>query len=590
MREDTGQNATGLEQRRAASRLLARVGLAGGPWVAVLALAALAIAAAEIALPAVLGGALDAVLGEGDSGPWLLWCALLIAVLVACDTLDDLASGAAIARSTAWLRHALLHHVLALRTHAAERFGSGEVASRIVGNAAEAGRVAPDVVRGVANLIPAIGGIVALGVIDLWLCLTFLTGLPLLIFFVRAFARDATDLAARYFGVQGTISARLVDALSGARTIAAAGTTDRESRRVLAPLPELHRHGMGMWRAQMRISTQDVLVVSLLEIAVLAVAGVLLAHGRISAGELLAATQYVLLASTLGSAVSAITRLTKSLAGAERAAELLAEPKVRYGNARLGWGAGRIELRGVSVLRGEERVLDAIDLQIPGGSLIAVAGESGAGKSVLAGVIGRLLDPDEGEVLLDGVPLQQLEQEELRRAVGYGFERPALLGQTIADAIAFGVDTPPFAELVAAARSARADDFIRRMPEGYQSPLQEALMSGGEIQRVGLARTFAHAGRVMVLDDVAASLDTVTEHHVSRALTDELADRTRIVVAHRASTAARADAVVWLQAGSVRAMAPHRELWTDPDYRSLFQAAVRWNGSELAARVNGGPV
>ena len=126
--------------------------------------------------------------------------------------------------------------------------------------------------------------------------------------------------------------------------------------------------------------------------------------------------------------------------------------------------------------------------------------------------------------------------------------------------------------VVAAARAARADDFIRRLPDAYATPLDEAPMSGGEAQRLGLARTFAHAGRVVVLDDVAASLDTVTEHHIGQVLTGALADRTRLIVAHRASTAARADAVVWLDEGRVRAMAPHAELWEDPEYRALFEA------------------
>jgi ATP-binding cassette subfamily B protein len=95
-------------------------------------------------------------------------------------------------------------------------------------------------------------------------------------------------------------------------------------------------------------------------------------------------------------------------------------------------------------------------------------------------------------------------------------------------------------------------------------------MSGGERQRLGLARAFAHAGRVLVLDDVAASLDTVTEHEISIALTDGLGDRTRIVMAHRASTAARADLVVWLEQGRLVAVAPHGRLWHRPSYRALF--------------------
>lgn len=98
-------------------------------------------------------------------------------------------------------------------------------------------------------------------------------------------------------------------------------------------------------------------------------------------------------------------------------------------------------------------------------------------------------------------------------------------------------------------------------------------MLGGETQRVGLARTFAHAGRVVVLDDVAASLDTVTEHHISQVLlAGALANRTRIVVAHRASTAAAATSVVWLEHGAVRRVGAHADLWHEPDYRALFAA------------------
>jgi ATP-binding cassette subfamily B protein len=208
---------------------------------------------------------------------------------------------------------------------------------------------------------------------------------------------------------------------------------------------------------------------------------------------------------------------------------------------------------------------------VPAGALVAVVGRSGSGKSLLAALVGRLVDPDEGDVLLDGVPLREIDRGELRRAVGYGFARPALFGETVADAIAFGVDAPPAEQLEEAARAARADGFIRLLPDGYATPLAQAPMSGGETQRVGLARTFAHAGRVVVLDDVAASLDTVTEHHISGVLTGALGDRTRLVVAHRASTVAQMDAVIWLDRGGVRAMAPHRELWQNPEYRGLFE-------------------
>ena len=139
--------------------------------------------------------------------------------------------------------------------------------------------------------------------------------------------------------------------------------------------------------------------------------------------------------------------------------------------------------------------------------------------------------------------------------------------------------------MTAAARAALADAFIRRMPGGYETPLSDAPMSGGEVQRIGLARAFAHAERVLVLDDVAASLDTVTEHEIAKALTGAMADRTRILVAHRASTAARGDVVLWLEDGRVKDFAPHHELWRDADYRALFEEPEGEPAGPVGARL-----
>ena len=570
MRELTVQAVTERDARRAADRLLLQVSRRGGAPLALMVVATLVLAGGELALPFVLGRTLDAVIEHGSPGGWLLWTGLLVAALVLFDALDDLANGATIARCTAWLRTTLLAHVLALGARRSERSASGELSSRLVANAADAGRVAPDLVRAAIGVLPAVGGTVALALIDPWLCLTFLAGMPVFAFMLRAFARNASDQASRYLDTQGTIASRLVDALAGARTIAAAGTQEREAARILGPLPELHRHGIGMWRAQRRIAAQDAVLISLLEVAVLAVAGVLLADGRITPGEMLAASQYVLIAATLSSAVGFIDRLVRCRAAAQRINEVLEQPAVRYGQRRLGPGRGQLEFRKVSASSAGRPVLQGLDLLLPAGCLAAVVGRSGSGKSLFAALAGRLVDPDEGEVLLDGVPLAQLRLSDLRAAIGYGFERPVLIGETLADAIAFGDRPPSREDVVRAAQAARADDFIRRMPRGYATRLADAPMSGGEIQRIGLARTFAVPRRLVVLDDVAASLDAVTEHHISKVLTGALAGRTRIIVAHRASTAARADVVVWLDGGAIRATGPHAQLWRDGEYRALF--------------------
>jgi ATP-binding cassette subfamily B protein len=573
--------------RRAADRLLLAVARAGGVWVIVIVFTTLLSSAAVIALPYVVGHTVDVVVGGSNAGIWLALCALVVAVRVAGDVADDLAAGLVVGRSTAWLRHRLLSHVLALGSRPAQTLGSGEVTSRLVGNTAEAGRVAPDVVRSATGVVPALGGIVALALIDPWLCLTFLVGMPFFFVFLRVFARNASQQAVRYFRLQGALATRLVDALAGARTIAAAGSADQEVERVLAPLPDLHRQGLEQWRSQMNISTQNLLLVSLLEIAVLAVAGSELTAGRITPGELLMASQYVLLAVGVGSAVSFVTRLARSRGAAARIVEVLDQQPMRYGTQRLGPGPGRIEFRDVTVRDGDKRVLQHVDLTVEGGALVAIVGSSGSGKSLLAALAGRLVDPDEGAVLLDGVALPRLSRDELRQAVGFGFERPVLLGETLEDVIAFADCEPSPDELLAAAVAAQADGFIRHMPDGYDTLLEDAPMSGGEVQRVGLARAFARARRLLVLDDVAASLDTVTEHQISQVLTGELSDRTRIVVAHRTSTAARADAVVWLDDAGIRATATHHELWQERDYRALFEPEEHTPGTMAFAAGNG---
>lgn len=568
-------------------RLLLRTARRGSVWLLATGLASVGLAGLEAALPSVLGRAVDAVLGHAPSS-WIVVAAVLVAALAAADALDDLAGGMATARSTAWLRRGVLHHFLRLSVSDADRYPAGDVASRVVANSTTAGRAGVDAIRTAASVLPAVGALVALGLIDPWLCLTVAAGMPLLLVLLRAFLRDASAWIARYFEVQGAIAARLGDALAGARTIAASGTAERETARVLTDLPQLHREGVGMWRAQARIALQQGLLIPLLEVAVLALGGFELARGRISPGQLLAAAAYAVLATWLTSALPALTRLVRARAGAGRVWAVMRGPAVVYGDAPEPPGDGRIEFRGVCVSAGGQSVLEDIDLTIPGGAFTAIVGRSGSGKSLLAALTGRLLEPDGGHVLLDGVALRDLSHDALRRLIGYGFDRPVLFGDTVGDAIAFGACEPSMDDVVEAARRADADAFVQRLPQGYANPLSSTPMSGGEAQRLGLARAFAHVGRVLILDDVAASLDTVTDYHITSVLSTAFAGRTRIVVAHRVSTASRADSVVWLDGGRVRAVAPHAELWPDASYRAIFGTgapASSSNGHRRRARV-----
>ncbi|MFI6461613.1 ABC transporter ATP-binding protein [Streptomyces sp. NPDC050538] len=543
---------------------------AAGVRCAALGAVSTASTAAALLLPAVLGRTLDHLLAHAPAARWVWGCAglvLLIGVLDACGTV---LGGTVTAGSTAWLRRRVTGHVLALGPRANSRFGNGELVARLVGNAAQAGTAPGAVAALLAALAGPVGGVVALALIDPWLAAVFLAGAPVLTFLLRAFARDTSECVTRYQQVQGRIASALAEAMSGFRTIQAAGTADRETARILRPLPELSRAGHRMWRVQGRAAAQAVTVAPLLQLAVVAVAGYQLTRHALTVGEVLAASRYAVLATGVGALVGQLSGLLRAKAATRRLDEILAEPALAHGHRQLWPGPGHLELRGVTARQGERTVLSDIDLVIPGGTTLAVVGRSGAGKSLLAAIAGRLTDPDAGEVLLDGVPLHTLRHDELRNAIGYAFDRPALLGTTMEDTIAFGLWSPSSARVREAARLAHADAFIRRLPHGYATPVADAPHSGGESQRLGLARAFAHEGRVLILDDALSSLDTITEHRITNSLTGPDSNGTRLLIAHRAATAARADLVAWLDGGRVRAVGTHAELWGVAGYPGVF--------------------
>jgi ATP-binding cassette subfamily B protein len=340
----------------------------------------------------------------------------------------------------------------------------------------------------------------------------------------------------------------------------------------------LRSHGLRTWTALARAAGRNAAVAPLLQLSIVAVGGWSVAHGWLTPGQLFAAVQYAALGAGLGAVVATLNRLVRTRAGARRAAEVLAAPPQQYGPDALPPGRGALWLREVTVHAADRRpILDRVDLFVPGGHAVAVVGASGAGKSTLAAVAGRLRDPDAGAVLLDGVPLPRLNRAALRRAVGYGFERPILVGETIRDVIGLGAAQAsphgaevPLRHIRRAARAAAIDGFVERLPDGYGTRLTSAPMSGGESQRLGLARAL-YAERVLILDDATSSVDTATEYRIAQAVASHADGRTRLIVTHRAATAAAADLVAWLDGGRLRAVGRHGELWDDPDYRAVFQ-------------------
>jgi ATP-binding cassette subfamily B protein len=552
--------------------------------LALLVVASLAGATALLGLPHALGRAMDAAFSPGAhsgplSGPFagafdgVTWMQLAVALLLTATVAESLiayAGGTAAAGATATVRHLMLRHATGTGPRLTRAIPAGDLVSRASGNAAQTGAAGTHVVEGVAALIPGFGAGVMLFRIDVWCGTAFVVGLLALSALLATLVRSVTDVTEQYAVAQGDIAGRLTEALLGARTVAAAGTLATERRRVLEPVADLRRHGATLWTAQAAAVGQSAALLPLLEVVVIATAGWQLTAGRITVGDMVAASGYV------GLGIGIITALTKLLSygqsrgAARRCAAALAVTVTEYGAVETLTSRGALTLVDVRVGSGETAALRGVTLHIPAGTSVAIVGRSGSGKSTLAGLFGRIVEPDAGQVCIDGYLVQDLSPAALHTAVTYAFPRPALLGTTVEDTIAFGFHRPTHAAVVEAAQAARADAFIRRLPLGYATPLPDAPMSGGEAQRLGLARAFAHAGRVLVLDDATSSLDTVTELQVVAALHNAGSGQTRVVVAHRASTASRADHVIWLERGTVRGYAHHSVLWADPDYRAVF--------------------
>ncbi|CAM5360385.1 ABC transporter ATP-binding protein OS=Streptomyces tendae OX=1932 GN=GUR47_02260 PE=4 SV=1 [Streptomyces tendae] len=540
---------------------------------ALVLLCSVAAAATAVAQPLVLGRTLDLLLRDGDAGRWLALSAGLLLGELVLDSATALFTGRCNATWTASVRIRALRGLLRAAPEHARPHPPGDVGTRLTLNAADAGGAPAARAALAASLITPLGALVALALVDVWVALCVLTGLPALALLLRSFARDTGTTVAAYQRTQSLIASRLLEALDGADTIGAAGTGERERARILAPLAELAAQGRHMWALHGRALGRSGVLVPLLTLVATAVGGLRLAAGELSVGDLLAVGRYAQLTAGVGAAASLLGAIVRAREARSRTLELERMPALSYGTRRLPpGGPGELRLLGVRVLRDGRQVLRADHVRVPGGSTVAVVGRGGAGKSVLAAVAGRLIDPDEGHVLLDGVRLDSLTREALRTEVAHAFERPVLGEGTVAEAIATGARRPSRERVRRAAGAAGADGFVRRLPHGYDTPLPEAPLSGGEHQRLGLARAFAHAGRLLVMDDATSSLDTATEHEVDLALRRSVRPGTRLVVAHRPSVADRADLVLWLEEGEVRAVGTHRELWHTAGYRAVFGA------------------
>ena len=368
------------------------------------------------------------------------------------------------------------------------------------------------------------------------------------------------------------LNSLLMDHLQGMRQIKTYGWLQEGANRFEKVAQDVRIASLGIMKAWAFYSPSMAWFAAAGTCLVLWVGGKSVLDGKMAVGELVAFLLYVgMFYEPVGRLHSLNQLIQAGRAAGERVFSILdAEPEpghissgpLRHLPTRQG-SAREVTFKNIhfSYRTGKE-VLHGIDLKIPSGTSLALVGPTGAGKTTLASLVARFHDPTSGEVLLDGIPLPQIALEELRREVGVVTQEPFLFQATVRQNLELGKPGATDMEIERVLQAACALDFVRALPDGWNSKVGErgVRLSAGERQRLSIARALLKDPPVLILDEATASVDTATEKQIQLALDHLLAGRTSIVVAHRLSTVRKATVIAVVENGRIKELGDHTTL------------------------------
>jgi ATP-binding cassette, subfamily B, heavy metal transporter len=360
---------------------------------------------------------------------------------------------------------------------------------------------------------------------------------------------------------------KAIDSLLNYETVKYFGNERHEARRYDA---SLGRYEKAYIRSEVTLNMLNagqaaVIAVGLTAVMLMAAHGV--AAGRLTVGDFVLVNTYLIqLYLPLNFLGFVYREMKQSLTDMEAMFRLLREER-EVGDAPdarpLAPGPGEVAFEGVRFgYRTDRAILKGVSFRVPAGRTLAIVGPTGAGKSTISRLLFRFYDATGGRILVDGQDVRAVTQDSLRAAIGVVPQDTVLFNDTIRYNIAYGRPDASEEEIVRAAQLAQVHDFVLRLPEGYRTMVGERglKLSGGEKQRVAIARTILKDPRILILDEATSALDTRTEQEIQAALRQVSADRTTLVIAHRLSTVVEADEIIVLQDGEIAERGTHGTL------------------------------
>ena len=447
-------------------------------------------------------------------------------------------------------------------------------------------------------VLSVLGYMILIGIRSPSLALLSLVPLPIWAWYILRFSREVQPLAKQVMEADDKTVSIVTENIAGVHVVKAFATEQQEIEKYGQAADVFMDRVLARIRLYANFQPFIRAIAMASNLSLFLLLGVLIILSKDSANPL-AAGEFLKLGAAMGAILTRLQGIgtiaeqyQNAIVSSRRLFEVLAaEPTVpeKSGASPLGPGPGAVTFDAVSFgYNADKPVLHNVSFNIPGGSMVAIVGPTGAGKTTLVNLISRFYDAQTGRIQIDGHDVRDVSLASLRTQVSFVFQETYLFSDTVAGNIAYGRPGISPGEIEAAARLAQAHEFIENLPQGYDSMLGErgASLSGGQRQRLAIARAILTNPRILILDDATASVDPETEDLIRRAMRFVMAGRTTFIIAHRISTVKQADVVLVIEDGRITQIGTHAELMAaDGHYREI--AAVQLSGDAIARDAEG---